>query len=90
MIIKTFTFLELFDYVCKKAVVEYGRIFRFWVINEPQVVIANAKDAEKILQGMQHHVKSKNYRFLDSWMGEGLLTSKGWQNTIRHWKYSTI
>jgi len=68
---------EIFHFVCFTAVEEYGRLFRFWVINQPIVSIAKAKDAEKILQGMQHHVKSQNYRFLDAWMGEGLLTSRG-------------
>jgi hypothetical protein len=47
------------------------------MINDPQVIIASAENAEKILQGMTHHAKSHNYRFLHAWMGNGLLTTKG-------------
>ncbi|XP_059474801.1 uncharacterized protein LOC132196280 [Neocloeon triangulifer] len=67
---------EFFQYVCTNVVEEYGRLVRFWVVNKPQVIITKASDAEKILQGMQHHVKSENYRILHGWMGDGLLTSK--------------
>jgi hypothetical protein len=52
------------------------------MINDPQVIIASAENAEKILQGMTHHAKSHNYRFLHAWMGNGLLTTKGFDKFI--------
>ncbi|XP_065342934.1 cytochrome P450 4C1-like [Cloeon dipterum] len=67
--------IEIFDRICYTDIKKFGRLFRVWVLNSPQVVIGSAKYAEKILQGMAHHAKSQNYKILDSWMGKGLLTA---------------
>jgi hypothetical protein len=63
--------------VCYKFVKEYGRLFRVWLFNYPQVVIGNAKDAEKILPLYQHNAKSINYTLLRPWLGSGLVVVKG-------------
>jgi hypothetical protein len=68
----------IFQAMCYDDIKNFGRLFRVWILNTPQITIASAEYAEKILQGMQHHTKSSNYRFLHAWMGHGLLTSQGW------------
>ncbi|KAF4525167.1 hypothetical protein B566_EDAN014758 [Ephemera danica] len=39
------------------------------MLHKPMVVITRARDLESVLQGMTHHTKSENYRFLHDWMG---------------------
>jgi hypothetical protein len=70
-------FLGIFRAVCYEDIERFGRLYRVWMFNEPQVIIGSAENAEKILQSSQHIAKSQNYRFLHGWMGQGLLTSKG-------------
>jgi Cytochrome P450 len=67
----------IFNQICYDDTKHFGPLYRLWMLNQPKIVIASAKHAEKILQGMQHHPKSDNYRFLHAWMGHGLLTSQG-------------
>lgn len=66
-----------FQAMCYDDIKNFGRLFRVWILNTPQILVASAEHAEKFLQGMQHHTKSSNYRFLHAWMGTGLLTSQG-------------
>jgi hypothetical protein len=74
----------IFQAMCYDDIKNFGRLFRVWILNTPQITIAAAEYAEKILQGMQHHTKSSNYRFLHAWMGHGLLTSQGWFDFLFH------
>ncbi|CAB3362142.1 Hypothetical predicted protein [Cloeon dipterum] len=68
---------EMFQFVSTNAFTEFGHRVRFWLVDRPHVMITKASDCEKIMKGMQHHMKSLNYDLmLKEWMGEGLLTSK--------------
>ncbi|CAB3362144.1 Hypothetical predicted protein [Cloeon dipterum] len=73
--------VALFKLLFRDNCKNYGNIFRVWNLNSAKLVINSAKYAEKILHGMEHHAKSINYDVLDSWMGQGLLTSndRKWQ-----------
>jgi hypothetical protein len=58
----------------------FGTVVRFWVGTRAQVVIRCARDAEKVLKDMTHHVKSDSYHYLNDWMGHGLLNLNGKNN----------
>jgi cytochrome P450 family 4 subfamily V len=51
------------------------RLHRIWLMLEPLVIIYGAEEAEVILGSNRHINKSHEYRFLQPWMGFGLLTS---------------
>ncbi|KAK7590720.1 hypothetical protein V9T40_002333 [Parthenolecanium corni] len=65
--------LELTDKYFKK----YGDLFRRWLGNKAVVGIGNAEDAKVILSSAININKSMRYRFLEPWLGTGLLTSTG-------------
>jgi len=51
------------------------RLHRIWLMLEPFVMLYGAEEAEVILSSNRHLNKSREYRFLQPWMGLGLLTS---------------
>ena len=54
-----------------------GPVVRVWILGKAQVILRGARDCEKILKDMTHHTKSESYRYLDDWMGHGLLNLSG-------------
>jgi hypothetical protein len=70
------SFLELLGNVFKWAR-EYGDVYKFYVVNEVRVVISKAELMESILSSNIHITKSNSYDHLESWLGNGLLMSKG-------------
>nr|ANC90156.1 cytochrome P450 monooxygenase CYP4M [Mamestra brassicae] len=59
----------------------FDGIFRVWIYPMGAVFIYNPEDIEIIMSGMKYSEKSFVYNFLKSWLGDGLLVSKGakWQ-----------
>jgi len=52
-------------------------LYRTWIGNIPEVNLLNPAHLEVILGSSKHINKSFGYNFLHSWLGTGLLTSKG-------------
>ncbi|KAJ3629676.1 hypothetical protein MTP99_014053 [Tenebrio molitor] len=62
---------------------KYGDVYKFYVVNEVRVVISKAELMESILSSNIHITKSNSYDHLESWLGNGLLMSKGKKWKIR-------
>ncbi|KAK3923271.1 Cytochrome P450 4C1 [Frankliniella fusca] len=57
---------------------QYGGIFRVWVgNNRVLVLLSKPEDLEILLSSNKHIEKADIYKQLNSWIGEGLLTSTG-------------
>ncbi|CAH0554676.1 unnamed protein product [Brassicogethes aeneus] len=71
---------EIFD-MLRDLAQEYWPIYRIRTFYLTTVSLLIPEDIETVLCGMKHLKKSKLYDFLNSWLGEGLLTSSGkkWQ-----------
>ena len=52
-------------------------INKAWLGNKPYVFLSKASAVEPILSSNQHIGKSNDYKFLQPWLGTGLLTSSG-------------
>ncbi|XP_015512315.1 cytochrome P450 4c3 isoform X2 [Neodiprion pinetum] len=52
-------------------------INKAWLGTTPYVFLSKASTVEPILGSSRHLAKSKDYRFLQPWLGTGLLTSSG-------------
>ncbi|CAB3361808.1 Hypothetical predicted protein [Cloeon dipterum] len=61
---------------------EYGEMFVIWVGLRPFVFVQSAEACQPLLNSSQHIDKSYEYRFLNDWVGTGLITSSGskWHN----------
>jgi hypothetical protein len=53
----------------------YGGMIKVWRFNQPQIFIASAHDAMKIMPHMKHHAKSKMYT--DILATNGILVENG-------------
>ncbi|CAB3256717.1 unnamed protein product [Arctia plantaginis] len=60
-----------------KFSIKYGDAFRVHFFSRPHVIVNHPKYAEPILSSNELITKGQSYRFLDSWLGQGLLTSSG-------------
>lgn len=64
----------------KECKVKYGSRFRVWMGKDLSVYFSDPEDVKVILSSNQILHKAKNYRFMEPWLGKGLLTSGG-----KHW-----
>ncbi|XP_037918316.1 cytochrome P450 4d2-like isoform X2 [Hermetia illucens] len=55
----------------------YDGLSRIWIGNKLTVMMTRPKDLEMVLSSTKHIKKSVLYDFLNSWLGQGLLTSTG-------------
>lgn len=63
--------------ILEKLSKQYGRTLRVMVGPSVQVLIADPKDAEVILGSQKLIDKSDEYKFIEYWLGTGLLISTG-------------
>lgn len=58
---------------------EFGKngIYRFWIGHKPFVVIFEPNKVEKLLSSSKLITKSSDYKYLEPWLGLGLLLSTG-------------
>ena len=63
----------------------YNRLYVFWLAYKPTVVIGRLAYAEAVLSSQEILSKSFGYKFLQEWLGTGLLTSSGnkWKSRRR-------
>lgn len=54
---------------------DYGPVFRFWVTVVPYVVLLEPDHIQTVLGSVKHTRKIFLYRFLDNFLGKGLITS---------------
>lgn len=54
---------------------EHGKYFRIWLLNQLVVIFTDPKDVQAILTDVKLITKSEEYKFLQPWLNEGLLTS---------------
>lgn len=78
---------EIF-YVIDERTRAYPDIHRIWTALVPEVRISKAEYVEQVISSSKHIEKSRGYRFLHEWLGEGLLTSKG-ERWFQHRKLIT-
>ncbi|XP_034240993.1 cytochrome P450 4C1-like [Thrips palmi] len=65
---------QAFDFWTKT----YGDIFRVWIgHNNAIVILSKPEDIEILLSSNKHIEKSRAYRQIETWIGQGLLTSRG-------------
>ncbi|XP_034239104.1 cytochrome P450 4C1-like [Thrips palmi] len=64
---------------CARA---YGPMFRLWVGTRPFIFLHSAEAVQPILNSGEHIDKSPDYKFVEAWVGQGLVTSTGnkWRN----------
>ncbi|CAG9836365.1 unnamed protein product [Diabrotica balteata] len=55
----------------------YGSIFKRWSFNSAYVSLSNPDDIEVLLTNSKHIEKDNDYDFLNTWLGQGLLTNRG-------------
>lgn len=56
---------------------KYGSRFRIWMGKDLVVFFSDPEDVKVILRSNQMLYKANNYRFMEPWLGTGLLTSGG-------------
>uniref|UniRef100_A0A182PE71 Uncharacterized protein n=1 Tax=Anopheles epiroticus TaxID=199890 RepID=A0A182PE71_9DIPT len=66
---------EIF-YIIDKRTRDYPDIHRIWNGLVPEVRINKAEYVEKLLSSSRNIEKSRTYKFILGWLGQGLLTSK--------------
>ncbi|ENN83531.1 hypothetical protein YQE_00113, partial [Dendroctonus ponderosae] len=71
---------KIFEYL-RDCAQRYGPIYRFSTLHIVVINLLRPDDMELVLSQMKHMKKSRLYKFLGGWLGEGLLTSSGqkWQ-----------
>ncbi|KAH1019540.1 hypothetical protein HUJ04_009344 [Dendroctonus ponderosae] len=71
---------KIFEYL-RDCAQRYGPIYRFSTLHIVVINLLHPDDMELVLSQMKHMKKSRLYKFLGGWLGEGLLTSSGqkWQ-----------
>ncbi|XKL62380.1 hypothetical protein PGB90_002213 [Kerria lacca] len=55
----------------------YGNIYRVYLGKDLYVIMTNPEDIEVILSSYKHTLKAVSYKFISSWLGNGLITSYG-------------
>ncbi|XP_055636215.1 cytochrome P450 4C1-like isoform X2 [Toxorhynchites rutilus septentrionalis] len=78
---------EIF-YIIDERTRRYPNIHRIWTGMTPEVRITKAEYVEAVIGASKHIEKSRGYKFLSEWLGEGLLTSKG-ERWFKHRKLIT-
>ncbi|KAF6213421.1 hypothetical protein GE061_011140 [Apolygus lucorum] len=68
---------DLVSWLHKKVIDGYERVAAVWLLGVPLVFINSPQDVEVILSSMKHIEKGVEYFSIESWLNEGLLTSKG-------------
>ncbi|KAL3271397.1 hypothetical protein HHI36_021878 [Cryptolaemus montrouzieri] len=53
----------------------YGDLMKFWIGSTLKILISDPNVSEALLTSTKNITKDSGYRFLHSWLGEGLLTS---------------
>ncbi|EEB15503.1 cytochrome P-450, putative [Pediculus humanus corporis] len=56
---------------------KFGPIFKMWFGRNPSVFLSRAKEIEVVIKGTKHMEKSFVYKFVQPWLGTGLLTAHG-------------
>ncbi|XP_046985683.1 cytochrome P450 4C1-like [Schistocerca americana] len=59
----------------------YGSTYLVWLGTRPFIFLIDADEVETILSSPTHIKKSISYKFVEPWLGQGLLTSDG-----NHWR----
>ncbi|GJQ86708.1 hypothetical protein Trydic_g14779 [Trypoxylus dichotomus] len=67
---------DLFD-IMVGCIKEFRPIFRAWNGSTPEVHFVKPEHLEIIMNNPVHITKGLNYKYLHSWLGQGLLTSTG-------------
>lgn len=69
------SFLDLFEQTCGAATMFVGpRMFRVWLAWKPVVFLYGCEEAKALLDSNKNLNKSQEYKFIEPWMGLGLLT----------------
>nr|QZM07473.1 cytochrome P450 monooxygenase CYP4C131 [Lasioderma serricorne] len=61
----------------QKRCSRYKPLFRSWLGDNPLVHIMKPEHIEIVLRSSEHLSKGDSYRFIQPWLGDGLLTSTG-------------
>nr|QTC11274.1 cytochrome P450 4NU1 [Phenacoccus solenopsis] len=64
-------------YVLYRLTKQYGNIYRFWLCNDLYFMLTNPKDIEVLINSYKHILKAVSYKYVSSWLGNGLITSYG-------------
>lgn len=67
---------ELFEFFMERSRT-FGRLFRTWNAFIPEVHLSKPEHMELVMTNIKHIEKSFFYDFIQPWLGDGLLTSKG-------------
>nr|AVL92839.1 CYP450 [Locusta migratoria] len=59
----------------------YGTAYLIWLGTRPFIFLIDADEVETVLSSPIHIKKSVTYKFVEPWLGQGLLTSDG-----NHWR----
>lgn len=65
---------EIFEFM-KRRSQQFKPIFRIWAGHSPEIHIMKAEFTETVFSSIMHIEKGKIYKFLQPWLGQGLLTS---------------
>lgn len=68
---------EDFFLLMRRCAERYGPMFRLWVGTRPFIFLQSAEAVQPILNSSVHIDKSPDYRFVEAWVGKGLVTSTG-------------
>lgn len=55
----------------------YDDVVCFWIAHELLVFVSNPDDCKLILESHEHIEKSRDYQFLQPWLGDGLIINSG-------------
>lgn len=69
-------FLDFLKWM-KECNLKYGSRFRIWMGKDLSVFFSDPEDVKVILSSSEISHKAKNYKFMEPWLGQGLLTSGG-------------
>lgn len=61
---------------------KYGHVGRLWAGHKLIVFLGDAEDIEQVLNSHVHIQKAAEYQFFKPWLGDGLLISSGYFQTI--------
>ncbi|KAK3916933.1 Cytochrome P450 4c3 [Frankliniella fusca] len=68
---------EDFFQLLRRCADRFGAVFCLWVGTRPFVFLQSAEAVQPILNSSVHIDKSPDYRFVEAWVGKGLVTSTG-------------
>ncbi|KAJ9590499.1 hypothetical protein L9F63_016450, partial [Diploptera punctata] len=76
-LLETFVNPKHYAEVCARLLAENPPLCVTWLFSYPLISIHQPKHLEVILGNVEHTNKMSMYRYLQPWLGTGLLTSKG-------------